>query len=944
MVRNAFNNKVKNFLYKKMMEKPAQEMENLVSQVKDHVDNNNLSTVKEYIAVIKYMIKDKLSSKPKFYSLLLLKEIMEIDHPEIIEYFTKKIINRLFYIAQFESKNASIDRGERCLKKYYNLESKENREYSKKFFILLLECWKHWNKKLGPKNKKIKQKSDKLKALFPQTDLYYNYLDNLSGLHRKSFRYEDSFKEDQVSKKENSYLNVNNSYVSHNHSLNESLYNKNDVSDKLGILKNTTEVLYSMIKEESEETAGETIKTLYDNLSGHMQFFQKIKEKTRENRALDDHFKNEVLTKIQEVEDIISYFDLYYRGESNFKELQYNIEKLQRKVMVNQRNQIDQVTTIHSINNSDIHMSVKKRSINEFSNKKSRSSNKEIGHISRNSDKKDRSLSKGQNSQTLNLSISKERSGFEGSTDKHFDNFDDEIIREQEELDDEDNFDTFGDFGNKTNDDQENAFTFKVGNKRKSDNEWDKEGDNFGTEIGDFSDFKEDNKSRNLGFNDQMHTIDEDPREDFESTVNQSKFKDNSKIMNSKEQSFKVNKNNSNSHIDGKSDNFTDFNFNNWENNDSGINAFSKTNESQKFTKSERKSNKQPRSSQKRQEEKEMMRKSEKFHKKESKFKKKRNKHIPSDNRSIDKQSSEKIREEKFKRRFSKSKEPEIDEFKEGDNDFVREKIFKTQDEEENMNFDFEDNDFGVSGTFRNSKSRITRNTFEFDEGIKKDDEEFESFEQNALSPPKLKDDPFSQFQMQNEPEKQDVFEKPTFKGKMTFGHSDFENVEKTEEDKPKSESDNEDFEFDLNKSGFAIQEEKIVNKEEEIKNDEFAEPNFDSTLDNKLMGLKNQFDDGGISTYSDNRKSIIVQQIEDNLQSPRQTKVVKLPLITERTEKTLVTERSSKKRESTEFRNVRESIGEKLPTKAQESRKTFNNVEREMVELKTQKEHYKQQ
>lgn len=45
------------------------------------------------MAVLKSLFKDKIPAKPKFYGLLLLKEFMDHNQPQIVEYFIKKLLS-----------------------------------------------------------------------------------------------------------------------------------------------------------------------------------------------------------------------------------------------------------------------------------------------------------------------------------------------------------------------------------------------------------------------------------------------------------------------------------------------------------------------------------------------------------------------------------------------------------------------------------------------------------------------------------------------------------------------------------------------------------------------------------------------------------------------------------------------------------------------------------
>lgn len=162
--------------YEDLSTDPEVNVPKLLATLEKEANLKNFDRIKEVIRVLKFMIKDKTSARPKFYALVLIKELMELKKPEIVEYFIKKLMNRFFQLAQFESKNSDIKRGERCLKKYYVKETRENLEFSLKFFMLLLECWNRWDKMYSAKYKKIKEKCVKLKPLFPTNEILYDQM------------------------------------------------------------------------------------------------------------------------------------------------------------------------------------------------------------------------------------------------------------------------------------------------------------------------------------------------------------------------------------------------------------------------------------------------------------------------------------------------------------------------------------------------------------------------------------------------------------------------------------------------------------------------------------------------------------------------------------------------------------------------------------------------
>lgn len=156
---------------------PEPNIAKLRLEIQEHVNFKRTDKLKELMALFKKLFKDKLPAHSKFFALLLLSQIMESKIPKLVEYFIKKLLSRLYLIASFEISNNDINRGSRCLNKYYNNQSPENQNYSLKFFVLLLECWKRWDSLYSQSYKRIREKCDKLRHIFTANDLYINYFD-----------------------------------------------------------------------------------------------------------------------------------------------------------------------------------------------------------------------------------------------------------------------------------------------------------------------------------------------------------------------------------------------------------------------------------------------------------------------------------------------------------------------------------------------------------------------------------------------------------------------------------------------------------------------------------------------------------------------------------------------------------------------------------------------
>ena len=58
----------------------------------------NKSEANLQIDAIKMLIKEKCSAKPKFYGLMILRDLMELNDPHIVKHFATKITERLVKI------------------------------------------------------------------------------------------------------------------------------------------------------------------------------------------------------------------------------------------------------------------------------------------------------------------------------------------------------------------------------------------------------------------------------------------------------------------------------------------------------------------------------------------------------------------------------------------------------------------------------------------------------------------------------------------------------------------------------------------------------------------------------------------------------------------------------------------------------------------------------
>ena len=119
------------------------------------------------IDYIKGIIKShQATGRNKYLALLLLKDLMKVNKKNIIDYNNKKLLSRLFILADSNLKG-------KVLQTY---DKKVDLDYSKKFYYLLLECFENWGKKYS---KILKYNDFYLKLVkkkkIPIAERYYNY-------------------------------------------------------------------------------------------------------------------------------------------------------------------------------------------------------------------------------------------------------------------------------------------------------------------------------------------------------------------------------------------------------------------------------------------------------------------------------------------------------------------------------------------------------------------------------------------------------------------------------------------------------------------------------------------------------------------------------------------------------------------------------------------------
>ena len=75
----------------------------LQSQVMALVESGETGKVFEVITAVKGLLKAKVHAKPKYFSLCLIRDILESRRPEVVDFFVKKFMDRLALIALFEA-------------------------------------------------------------------------------------------------------------------------------------------------------------------------------------------------------------------------------------------------------------------------------------------------------------------------------------------------------------------------------------------------------------------------------------------------------------------------------------------------------------------------------------------------------------------------------------------------------------------------------------------------------------------------------------------------------------------------------------------------------------------------------------------------------------------------------------------------------------------------
>ena len=69
--------KLKNYLYDNLSTNPEGNVSKVLETVRSQIRSSDFDNVKEVMKIIKFMIKDKIRAKVKYYALIILKEIMK---------------------------------------------------------------------------------------------------------------------------------------------------------------------------------------------------------------------------------------------------------------------------------------------------------------------------------------------------------------------------------------------------------------------------------------------------------------------------------------------------------------------------------------------------------------------------------------------------------------------------------------------------------------------------------------------------------------------------------------------------------------------------------------------------------------------------------------------------------------------------------------------------
>jgi sulfatase maturation enzyme AslB (radical SAM superfamily) len=120
MKENKKNESYFDKIYKIMCKEDIENNIYFLNDTVSHILNGQETVkVKEMIAVIKKIFKSPLEAKNKFFALLILNEIMKSGEGYVIDYFDKKIAQRLVIITKHRMKERGktdlVNIGSTCL-------------------------------------------------------------------------------------------------------------------------------------------------------------------------------------------------------------------------------------------------------------------------------------------------------------------------------------------------------------------------------------------------------------------------------------------------------------------------------------------------------------------------------------------------------------------------------------------------------------------------------------------------------------------------------------------------------------------------------------------------------------------------------------------------------------------------------------------------------------
>lgn len=348
MFSKSVDKELKKKVYSNLQTNPEENIASLKDRVTKDAKASRIEEVKDFMKIIKEMIKDKIPAKPKFYALLLLKEIMDCKKTPIVEYFIKKMLDRLFKIAQFNIKSSDPNKGQKCLDAYFSQQSKENSDFSQRFFTLLLECWKHWDELYSSTFSKIKDKCDKLRSIFPSKHQFLNHLENIQESNKLE---KDIYKplamaeipsfvnlSQSVSKKpENGGSSQN---INVKQSQKDETFNKEKIQNLIEESINLKTNFHQILLTTDEKNFSEFFDGLYSQTEDLQRRMQLEKDHIQKSKNYDEKLKKNFSTESQNLGELIHNFDEYSRKNIDFESLLKSMDKITPKVTTPQNNDI----------------------------------------------------------------------------------------------------------------------------------------------------------------------------------------------------------------------------------------------------------------------------------------------------------------------------------------------------------------------------------------------------------------------------------------------------------------------------------------------------------------------------------------------------------------------------------------------------------------------------